>query len=313
MSIDNTLFLELVEAAIRSPSGHNTQPWKFALTADGNMKVMPDYTRTLPATDPSNRELLISVGCATESISIYAASKGFSVHEQPENDAVIISFTESNKATDKKLSEAISTRQTNRNPYNGTKISHEAIGLLKAEGIMFYENGTHEFAIINEHIETANNIQMNDERFKQELKQYMRYCENDARKSGDGLSYDTLGVPSIPVFMRKSATALSLNASMQNRFNSKKIAGSSHFIVITGEDTVPGYIDTGRRLMRLLLKAETLGIACAYMNQPCELSTVRNMLKTALSIDGVPQIILRMGYSSRTPRSHRRPTISFIE
>ena len=56
---------ELVRAATLAASGHNTQPWTFAITADG-IDIHPDLARRLPAVDPSDRELWISLGCALE-------------------------------------------------------------------------------------------------------------------------------------------------------------------------------------------------------------------------------------------------------
>ncbi|KCZ71106.1 nitroreductase [Candidatus Methanoperedens nitroreducens] len=57
----------LLRYAILAPSGHNTQPWRFAVD-DGQIKVLADLSRALPAADPDNRELYISVGCAVENL-----------------------------------------------------------------------------------------------------------------------------------------------------------------------------------------------------------------------------------------------------
>jgi len=42
-----TEIITLLECAIKAPSGHNTQPWKF--TVNGHtIEISPDYSRRLP-------------------------------------------------------------------------------------------------------------------------------------------------------------------------------------------------------------------------------------------------------------------------
>ena len=52
-----------VRAAIRAPSLHNSQPWRFRYRS-GGVEVFADQTRRLEVIDPSGRELMISVGAA---------------------------------------------------------------------------------------------------------------------------------------------------------------------------------------------------------------------------------------------------------
>ncbi len=66
---------EILEKAIKAPSGHNTQPWKFKTTANV-ITIFPDYERALPIVDADNYALLISLGCALENIVITAAHFG---------------------------------------------------------------------------------------------------------------------------------------------------------------------------------------------------------------------------------------------
>src|SRR5437764_14995268 len=49
--------------AMRAPSIHNTQPWRFVLTQDA-LEIHADRTRRLKVLDPRGRQLRISLGCA---------------------------------------------------------------------------------------------------------------------------------------------------------------------------------------------------------------------------------------------------------
>ena len=53
----------LIETAVRAPSVHNTQPWRFHVGPAG-LELHADRSRQLPAVDPFGRELLISCGAA---------------------------------------------------------------------------------------------------------------------------------------------------------------------------------------------------------------------------------------------------------
>ena len=67
---------EIVRYATLAPSGHNTQPWKFAV-AENTIRIFPDYDRQLPVVDPEHRELFISLGCALENLVVAAAGAGY--------------------------------------------------------------------------------------------------------------------------------------------------------------------------------------------------------------------------------------------
>jgi hypothetical protein len=66
----------LVECAVKAPSGHNTQPWKFENAAN-EIIIHPDFKRALPVVDADNYELYISLGCALENMLIAAKQKGY--------------------------------------------------------------------------------------------------------------------------------------------------------------------------------------------------------------------------------------------
>ena len=68
-------FIYMMEQAVKAPSGHNTQPWLFRVQKD-RIQILPDMSKSLPAVDPDNRELFISLGCATENLCIAAEAKG---------------------------------------------------------------------------------------------------------------------------------------------------------------------------------------------------------------------------------------------
>ena len=121
-----TDFHALIEAAVRAPSGHNSQPWQFAL-GDDRITIAPDFSRRLSAVDPDNRELFISLGCATENLSLAAAHFGYATQTTLADDGTVhIALHQQPEPTKQPENEAlyaqIPRRQTNRATYNGSPI-----------------------------------------------------------------------------------------------------------------------------------------------------------------------------------------------
>src|SRR5574341_1857496 len=67
----------LLRYAILASSVYNTQPWKFAAGKD-EIRLFADSSRWMRVSDPDQRELLISTGCALENLLIAAEHFGHS-------------------------------------------------------------------------------------------------------------------------------------------------------------------------------------------------------------------------------------------
>ncbi len=123
-----------------------------------------------------------------------------------------------------------------------------------------------------------------------------------------------MGAPPTPKFLGKAMVKSFLTPKRQNRSDIKKIDSSSHFILLTTKtDTVEEWIKLGMVLQRLLLKLTELGIASAYLNQPCELKSLSTELQGKLPIHNeYPTIILRIGYAKEVPFSPRKDVEKII-
>ena len=68
--------LDVLRAAHRAPSIHNTQPWLFRPLPDG-VEVLEDLRRALPASDPHGRDRLVSCGAAVRNAEVALARLGW--------------------------------------------------------------------------------------------------------------------------------------------------------------------------------------------------------------------------------------------
>ena len=65
-----------LEGARLAPSRFNTQPWRFEPQPDGDIVVRWDRQRSLPASDPTARDLFLALGAAVESACLRASISG---------------------------------------------------------------------------------------------------------------------------------------------------------------------------------------------------------------------------------------------
>lgn len=309
---------EMIRAAIQAPSGHNAQPWKFHIDAS-SIKIAPDFSKALPVVDENHRELYISLGCAVENLCLAAKEKGYQPAPtiQQEDDttfSIRVELTKKQVEPDP-LFQAIDTRQTNRNEYNGRTIEPDTLSMIREvtspEGTQFYMygNGSHMYNTLSEYIYRGNAIQMQDEAFRKELLSWIRFNKKQIKENRDGLTHEVMGTPATPGFLGKLIVGMFLKPDAQNKTDRKKLESSSHLVLFTTKNNTPReWIALGRTLERFLLKTTALGIANGYMNPPCEVHTLAEELREKVTENReYPTLLLRIGYADPMPYSPRRP------
>lgn len=310
----NTDFTEIARYASLAPSGHNTQPWRFRIAND-TITVIPDPEAALPVVDGDNRELYISLGCAVENLCIAAGHFGYETFITERNgEGITVKLAKSRGIAEGPLFFQIEKRQTNRSIYKSDTIPGEVLERLQSvdmeKHIRFYfiGMGTPSADAITEFILRGNEIQMNDPAFRNELLSCMRFNRKHIEATRNGLSYRVFGNPPLPRLLARPVVKLFLKPDIQNKSDRKKINASSHFVVCTTrQDTIGEWIDLGRTLQRFLLKATETGIACAFLNQPCEVTALASSLREALPVNReYPALILRIGYGKPLPYSPRK-------
>lgn len=306
---------ELVRYATLAPSGHNTQPWLFAVQGD-TIRISPDYSRRLPAVDPQDRELWISLGCALESLVIAANAAGYeadATFPTPDTDYITVHLSKSSAHIPAPLLEAIPHRQNNRSVYDGRPVppaetkKMEAVQSGAGVSTLIFTDAGHKEAII-EYIKAGDRHQFGDPAFVAELVSWIRFNKPEALHSLDGLYTRCTGNPDVPRWLGKRfLTAAS--AGQQADTSAKKARSSSGLIVIAAaSDDKRHWIETGRLYERLALTLTASGIQVAFLNQPAEVAGLRSQFQGYLGLGTAqPQLLLRFGYAASLPHSLRRP------
>jgi hypothetical protein len=133
---DEATMRAALELALRAPSLHNSQPWRWRL--DGTTAYLYlDSTRRLPATDPHARELVISCGAALHHLQVALAAEGREARVRrlpdPADPACLASVTLTGRLpgpADTALANAIPVRRTDRRRFTSWPVPAELIGEL---------------------------------------------------------------------------------------------------------------------------------------------------------------------------------------
>jgi hypothetical protein len=295
----------LLRYAVLAPSGHNTQPWKFAIVPEG-VEVFADYSRRLPLMDPDDRELVMSVGSAIFNLRVAAAHFGYETtvlhHPQTDENAplALVSMRETCD-TDlelRSLFPAIQLRRTNRHPFDARTIDPAALAMLCDLADQYPDEIQlllpRDKERIAELVGRADRVQMQDRALRAELAEWVRSSRHVA---SDGIAADALGIPD----MFSSASAAVLRrldvGGLQARRDEALIGSASLLAVVSGEDDRRSLVDAGQLLERLLLTVTLAGLHYSFMNQPVEVKSLRNVLASMIRSPHPPQLLMRIGYA----------------
>lgn len=117
----NGPFEPLLSAAVRAPSGDNTQPWRFVVDADaGTIALEVDATRDPSPMNANQRMARIAAGAALENLLRAAGGRGWDVAwERGEKPALAKVRLAGGDGTASRVEDSIAARVTNRRLYDG--------------------------------------------------------------------------------------------------------------------------------------------------------------------------------------------------
>jgi hypothetical protein len=309
----STPLMTLVYYATLAANGHNTQPWKFAIK-DNAIEIHPDYSRRLPVVDPHDRELWISLGCSLENLLVAARASGFTSEVTYPNreDFIHVQLT-ADTPQDSPLFGAIPLRQNTRSAYDGRLIKNQDLDQLQAlqlepgVGLKFATNPSAMETYL-EYVNLGNLAQYADTVFVDELIEWLRFNKKEALSSLDGLYSICSGNPQVPRWIGQIFVN-GTKPQQQADADAAKFRTSPVAVVVASEmDDKVSWVRTGQVYERLALKMTSLNIKSAFLNQPIEISVLREQFKSAIGLgSSLPQLLLRFGYAESMPRSLRRP------
>lgn len=309
--------------AILAPSNHNSQPWLFRMRKDG-IELFADRTRALPASDPEDRQLTISCGAAFYMLRLAARRFGFrgQVVYFPEADdpdrLALFRPGPRGAASEAEivLFRAITRRRTNRGRFEKHPVPESVVEALT--GAAASENawllsirtakGRRSLAQL---IMEGDRMQGADPSFRREI---AAWTHPFRRRSADGLPGFAFGVGGLDSLIEGSVLRTFEAAPGQGAPDANALATGSPLLAVlgSGDDTPISWLTTGQALAKILLTAESAGVAVSYLNQAIEIASLRADLRRTLRLSGFPQAILRFGFGPAAEPTPRRPLDGII-
>jgi hypothetical protein len=315
-----TLQRELVRYATLAASSHNTQPWKFQLEP-GRIVILPDLSRRCPIVDPDEHHLFVSLGCAAENLVQAGQANGLMgevTFDSKAGEAVRIALVPT-KPLSSPLFQAIPHRQCSRAAYDGRPLSNGDLKQLeqvgRGEGVMVYLlTEKKQIETVLEYVVEGNRAQIQDPAFVQELKAWIRFNDDEAVHTGDGLFSRSMGNPSVPRWLGNLFLKLFLKPKQENDKHAKHIRSSAGLAIFVSEaDDKSHWMEVGRCYERFALQTTALGIRTAFVNQPVEVTALRAQFASVLGFGNQrPDLVVRFGRGPEMPKSLRRPIDSVI-
>jgi len=295
-------------AAIRAPSLHNSQPWRFRLH-EGAIEVLADSSRQLAVADSAGWAVRIACGAATFNARLALANEGLpaDVRLLPRDTGpdVIARLTPGNRRPasylEDALGAAIPRRYSNRKPFFPNPVPSEVrvqlIEAARAEAswldLLVGMTALSGFAEI---AQSADRVLRRNPQYQAEMLSW-----SHADQAPDGVPV-TAGAPA----------AEPQDLLPQRPFTDRRRAPGRDFepeplVAILGSagDRPFDQITAGQALQRVLLAVTDAGLDASMLSQPIEVPAAREQLRRSLRRSGIPQMALRIGYGQPgrpTPR-----------
>jgi hypothetical protein len=324
--------IALVRAAVLAANPHNSQPWRFEISASA-IDIYANPTRNIGAMDPYRRELQIGLGCALENVMIAGQARGYAPQLAllPDSNTDHVAHVElaSGPASSTALYRAIPRRHTHRAPFDTSKaVSSEnlaaldvAVAGIPGAHVVWFTSDSAKRQVGALIVVAAEAIAADRQ---QSLDSFRWWRDNwqDVQRFKDGMTLDAAGLSPLLTALAKILPSQTRGQNdqawiQQTRDNYVKTAGAFGFVVV-GNATDPAQrINGGRLYQRLHLSAVDRGLAM----QPLNTLTERIDRERALGVaprftDAVAGLLarpgqqllmsFRIGYPTTTPSASPR-------
>lgn len=304
--------ISIASHASLAPSGHNTQPWVISVLAPGHWVIGTDKQRWLPAVDPANRETTLSIGAFLENLIVAAARLGYAIEYQ-----VIANATTDARLVDLKVRRAsvvdypierLATRRTVRSDYTNDLIKDDDIRAVTdaSPDFTYFARETKSARYLADATIEANRKQTYRDAAQEELADWIRWSKAEQERFRNGLTPAGMEITGLAgwyvrnFYNRDSVLKKGFRETGVKQVIERVTQGGG-WLVMSGDSSVAGLIETGRKFQRMWLKLRERSIAIHPMTQILEETANTESVAKELGVGSTPQFVLRIGYVKNYP------------
>jgi nitroreductase len=293
-----------IELAVRAPSIHNTQPWRWMI-GDESVHLFADWARQVPAIDPAGRDLLVSCGAVLHHMRVALVALGWAstVHRLPNPatpDHLASLEFQPHEPSDLDIAAAamISRRRTDRRRMSSWPVPPGHLELIarrvRGQGALAVAivDPAARFALAGA-IAQAAVIQESDPDYAFELATWT----GRARGGDDGVPATT--IPAAIGHRRHDPDLRVFPHGTLEEPSDKRYGQQTEMLVIaTSGDDVLSRLRAGEATSAALLAATELGLASCPLSQPLEIADTRRRVRDdVLNGTDEPQLVIRLGWA----------------
>lgn len=306
--MDRTAELVLaVERALRAPSVHNTQPWRWRID-DEAVQLHADWARHLVATDPDRRDLVLSCGAALHHLLVALAARGLEARvdrlpdpDDPGHLATVTLRPGAGIAADPALHRAIDQRRTDRRRMSHRPVPPEHLRLLdeharRAGALLIPVTGPAMRHRLDAALTDAAARQDWTPGYPAELELWTRrYAGARDGVPAGNIAAPPAGTPDAAVLRQFPRGRL--DQPRQEPGHVVGVDAAELLVIGTAGDDLADRLRAGEATSAVLLAATTLGLASTPLSQAIEVDATRRVVRRdVLHIPEHPQLVLRIGW-----------------
>ena len=311
--------------AVRAPSLHNTQPWRW-LVGTASVHLHSDRTRRLPGTDSTGREMVISCGATLNHFLTALAASGWrgQVRRLPApadpGCLAVVGFSPARTTvadTDTALAAAIPRRRTDRRRFSSWPVPSELIGELiemanvHGARLQSITEPLQRWKLLRAIVDAA-------EHHATDPTQVAELAEWTGRgmDSADGVPATHTpapqhipGQPPMRAFTHPALAQPSTSAEPE---------AAALLLLSTAGDSPLQWLRAGEIASAALLAATRDGLASSLLTEPLEVAATREYLRAQVLRNQAwtPQVLLRIGWlppgADELPPTPRRPLTDVV-
>lgn len=297
---DTAVLTAAVQLACRVPSVHNIQPWRWRADS-GALQLFVDRRRTVPATDHSGREVIISCGAVLDHLRVAMTAAGWRSNitrfpdPQDRDHLATVEFSPHDCVTDqqRQRADAILRRRTDRLPLGLPTYWDRFEPALRSsvddDAVIIDVLPDELRPRLVEASQLTEALRRCDCSYQAELDWWTASFQLHEGLPADALASDT---ERWRVDIGRDFPA---RRSGQDRRPDVAVDWSKILVLATHKDTRTDVLRCGEALSAVLLECTVAGLATCPLSHLIELDESRDMVRDLIDRHGEPQVLVRVG------------------